>query len=442
MKTVKIKKLNFIIIAFTQNFPNCEEENKDKLEKFSDKLISNLNFDENGKHKDNEILSFLKIVDPKDFEVRKKEFEEILKYIEGEFDIEIYEKIEDSLEKKKYQKEETEIKKAKEENKEELSIEEKSKEFQFNKFISIRKITFNKEDLNEDLYENDDLLKANKKQIPEKINNLDEDYKEEMKKYNLKPLNKDQTNIKLCNIEKKIINYLSFFQKENFFKKIIFTKFINEENSLNLSRKKITQPSIIKCFFEEEAVLLSAKKRHSVAGDDLKNKLEKMNQQRNCVSNKNEDEFIMKQKALARKRSNISDFSIGENEKSNNFSSDEDEENSDEENFDNIKNFELIGNGGCGFSIGKRSSSGNGNSTANSTPKLRLSKRGSILRDRMSKLNMNLMVVKEEENNINVCNSDLESIDNSDNGNCSENNDSDEDKKKEEGYKANKNQKK
>ena len=83
-----------------------------------------------------------------------------------------------------------------------------------------------------------------------------------------------------------------------------------EEDPLIKSRKNMhANPSIIKCFFEEEAVI-SAKKRHSLLDNNLKNQLDKVIQNRNCVSNKNEDDFILKQKELARKRSNISDFDI------------------------------------------------------------------------------------------------------------------------------------
>ena len=341
----------------TKNLQNDETHTDiktEKVEEFNGNLIRN----SSETSENEEMFSFLSLLGKKDIEYRKKEFEEILGFIENEFDLEILEKIEESLSRKKAKKNEFNLEKAKEE------FNGTSKEnFGYQKYISVKKVKFCGENF----------FKANKKEIPENTKFPEDEVKEDFALNNYQ-LNKETTKTKLFEVEKKIRDYLITFQRESFFKKKIFTDFVEEENNLILTtRKNVNQnPSIIKSFFEEEAIL-TAKKRHSVAGEEMKNKLEKMNQNRNCVSNKNEDEFILKQKALARKRSNISDFSVSTLERNNNNSSsgenssEEDNDDVDVNDFGNVKN-----NRGSILS-------------GNATPKLRLSKRGSILRERISK---------------------------------------------------------
>jgi hypothetical protein len=334
-----------------------------------------------------EIYSFLNLLGKKDIELRKKEFEVILNLIEKEFDIDSLEKIEDNLNNKKEKKFNLIDKKLLNENK-----ENNCNKNNYQKYVSVKKINFCEDNYN--------YLLANKKKFGQESISLEDNKEEENKDdFNNFQLDKSLTKNKLYNIENKIKNYLLCFQKENFFKKKIFMNFV-EEDPLIKSRKNMhANPSIIKCFFEEEAVI-SAKKRHSLLDNNLKNQLDKVIQNRNCVSNKNEDDFILKQKELARKRSNISDFDMmGNNNNIDNHSSNDNSSEDDNNDNNNVKMIDF----------GNNNNRKGSTSSGNTTPKLRLSKRGSILRDRLSKLNFNLMVVKEEENNVNICNSDNES---------------------------------
>jgi len=328
----------------------------------------------------------LSLLDKKDIESRKKEFEDIFYLIEKDFDIDNLEKIEDEYNYKKEKQNKLIFKKSLNENKENDNDKNKNK---YQKYVSICK---------NNIFEDYNYLLANKKQFLKESNSFEDDKDEENKDENNQPLDKLLTKKKLDNIENRIKDYLLSYQNENFFKNDIFMKFV-EENPLSKSKKNIIiNPSIIKCFFEDETVLTSMKKRHTLFDNNLKNQLDKVIQNRNCISNKNEDDFITKQKELARKRSNISDFgNIGCNNNDIIYYSSEDNSSEDDNNENNIK----------------MNDNGNKNrgsfSTGNSTPKLRLSKRGSIFR--LSKLNLNLMTVKEEEkeNNVNICKSDNES---------------------------------
>lgn len=233
----KNNKINSLIFSAT-SLQNDDTQGEIKLEKEDEALKKD--------SKNEETFTFLSTLGAKDIQLRQKEFEEILNLIEKEFDIEILEKIEDSLIKKKEKQKEIELKNAAEDFKE----KSKEKNLGFSRYVSIRRISFN---------EDNNFLNANKKQTPEKIKNLEE----ESKSQDQQPLNKAETKVKLCEIEKKIRNYLTFFQKENFFKKKSFLTFIEEDNFISNSSKKFINPkhSIISCFFDEEICLQSAKKK-------------------------------------------------------------------------------------------------------------------------------------------------------------------------------------
>lgn len=207
------------------------------------------------------------------------------------------------------------------------------------------------------LFDSDDIVGANAKieDFNLKLNCENGD------KQACKYLNKQSFDCILSKIEVKLKNYLKEEKSKNIFESKTFESFISEDKFLSPTSHltpKVQTPSIIKNFFEDQEVIeITAKKRHSITGEVLKERLEKLKEMEfkpKCFSNYLEANFIEKQKELARKYSNVSDFSFnisGERSFSNTNS------NSQNQIEESISNFENV---------------------AKSTP-VKFSKRGSIL---------------------------------------------------------------
>jgi len=185
-------------------------------------------------------------------------------------------------------------------------------------------------------------------------------------------------------IEVKLRCYLKDSQAQKVFDSKNFESFLNE-GKLNTPSSfqtiKSQTPSIIKNFFEDKEVIEVTKKRHSVAGEGLQNQLEKLKdlefKQKKSLSNNRETEYFNDIKDLSRKKSNISDFSINISDQyvENNILADDLENNLNQTSTSN------------GEIVGRLSG-------------IRLSKRGSILRERLNNLNLNKFDVVQEEDRI------------------------------------------
>lgn len=179
-----------------------------------------------------------------------------------------------------------------------------------------------------------------------------------------KILNRENIKNKFFNIELKLRTYLK--ESQNIFESKTFDSFLNEEKlrtPLSYQTAKLATPSIIKNFFEDKEVIEITKKRHSVAGDVLKARIEKLKEmeiKQKCFSNFNN---INIPKRESKKNSNVSDFSLDLSDcNSLNINSELEEIVSD---FKGNNEFKLC-------------------------------KRGSILRERFSRLNINFDIVQEE----------------------------------------------
>lgn len=199
-------------------------------------------------------------------------------------------------------------------------------------------------------------------------------------------------------IEHKLRNYLKQSHHKKIFESKAFESFLNEEKLKTplsgLATAKSQTPSIIKNFFEDKEVIEVTKKRHSVAGESLKNRLEKLKElefNQKCFSNFRNPQSLLRLKdasLMDRKNSEISDFSVNLEDKSpisgfDALACDKDKKFSE---FDVVK--------------GDMNVNGSSVVAAHRISGLRLSKRGSILRERFSNFNNCAFDVVQEEERI------------------------------------------
>lgn len=343
-----------------------------------------------------EPFPILSILDKKDGETAWENFGKILELFEEHFQVEKYDQAEVELMRKM----------------EEMEEKENQKNF-VTDLNQVSEKSTSEDDYRYDMYKSvvrrpsirETLCNANRKSFIGKRSPRPAEIDDALEKYNAEGVEKVKTKYLLGEIENSIRTFILAYQMDDMFRESNFNEFLNDDkNNFTNSRRKPQKFSIVKSFFEEFGAELQAskKKRHSLAPEELKNRLEELNKtgNRQCISNKNEDEFLMRQRAIARKRSNISEFSdnnlggIGFDSGSDSNSED------DYDPMDFLKGNNAQGNINSSLGVGKRASTSTAEST---TPKIRLSKRNSILLKCRKSLihdvgHLNIVKEGEEEN--------------------------------------------
>jgi len=213
-------------------------------------------------------------------------------------------------------------------------------------------------------------------------------------------------------IENKLRNYLKESYHQKIFESKAFESFLNEQKlktPCSFTTPKSQTPSIIKNFFEDKEVIEVTKKRHTLAGEGLKNQLEKLHElefKQKCFSNFREPQSLLRLKHadaafIDRKKSDISDFSVNISDYSECSGFDALAYNEDANSSENTAFTYKDGNNVAGRASAHRISG------------IKLSKRGSILRERISNLNSNcaFAVVHEEERIVDLDESGSQSAD-------------------------------
>jgi len=197
-------------------------------------------------------------------------------------------------------------------------------------------------------------------------------------------------------IETKLRLYLREAQNQKIFESNAFKSFLNEDKlktPSSFNTIKSQTPSVIKNFFEDTEVMKEmSKKRHTIAGEEMKNHLERFKEldfKHKCYSNYREENQLKELKNFSRKESNISNFSINLSE--NSCSDNKSQSDNSSENHESVFEFDS-----------KKSEE---NTFVGKINGIRLSKRGSILRERLNIMKFDIV---EEERNIENVNSEDE----------------------------------